>query len=513
MARGEAKESEVGAEQSVVASNSIFYFFRYLSKSFIAFIVSIFLVRFLGPTNYGIYTIVTIYWGVFLSLVTLGLGNAVQYGISKYRAENKFGPLQWLVKHYLKILVISSIIGSIAMYAVSGLIASVYRTPEMAHLIQILAIGLVFYAMTDSFTTNVYIGYQKIKYSFIGGVIFDVLRLLQGTIVIIGFGLLGVIAFYDVIYFIVALVSLYFVYKLLRQHKRQREVRAPNKDMAEFQKYNWFSYGSNLISYFYGSAISLILGIFAANLSAVSFFTVGFQLAALISLPAGSIAAAFFATNTKYFKRGQFKTLYRFLHLVIRYISMMVIPLAVGGITAAGPLIIYFYRSALLNAQFPLIIVIIANLIAAIFLPLTNVLSAIGKQKYFMYSTIVGAVVGLLSTLVLTPLFAENGAAVVILLTTLAILITNLYFTARYIKITLPYKIISKILLASLLMGGLIYVLDSLISLAFLPLTLLSSVVVYVSIIYLMGVLTNSDIAFFLKLTKLDRLFSRKTTR
>ncbi len=504
------RASEIETEQSLVASNSLYYFFRFLSKSFIAFIVSIFLVRFLGSIDYGIYTIATIYWAMFTTIALLGLGNAVQYGIAKYRVHNEFGKLNWLVKHYLMILIISSILGSIVMFVLAGPIAAAYRVPQMQSLIEILALGIVFYGITEGFATNVYVGYQKIKYTFFSGITFDALRLVQVAIVFFGLGLLGVIAFYDVIYIIVAAVALYFVYKLLRKNKIQKERPVPKKELSEFHRYNWFSYGHNLISYFYGSAIVLILGVFAPNLSSVSFFAVGWNLAALIAMPASALSSAFFSTNTKYFETKQLDKFYGFMNLILRYVSMFTIPLLIGGIIAAGPLISYFYRSSFLGAETPFIIVMVATFLMALFGPLTNIVSAIGKQKYVLYSSVAGAVVGLISTLILVPIFFATGAAFVILLSSTAILTVNLYFTSKYIKITLPYFVMLKITIASLLMGGIIYILDKTVSLALLPVILIGSFVLYLFIIYVMGVLTRKDINFFLKLSRLDKFLHFK---
>ncbi len=503
--------SDLQTEQSLVASNSLYYFFRFLSKSFIAFVVSIFLVRFLGSIDYGIYTIATTYWVMFTTIASIGLGSAVQYGIAKYRSNNELGKLNWLVRHYLKILTISSILGSIVMFLLAGPIAIAYRVPEIKSLIEILSVGIVFYAITESFAANVYIGFQKMKYTFWSGIVFDALRLVQVSIVFFGLGLLGVITFYDVIYVIVTVISLYFVYRLLHKNNTQKEIPIPKKELSEFHRYNWFSYGNNLIAYFYGSAIALILGVFAPNLSSVSFFTVGLSLASLISMPAGALSSAFFSTNTKYFEKKQFDKFYEFMNLILRYVSMFTIPLAVGGIIAAGPLISYFYRSSFLGAEIPFIIAMVATFLTALFNPLTNVVSAIGKQKYILYSSVVGAVVGLISTLILVPIFLTIGAAFVILLSSVAILVVNLYYTSRYIKIILPYLVMFKITIASLIMGGLIYLLDKKVSLSLLPFVLIGSFIVYLFIIYAMRVLTKNDINFFLKLSKLDKFLHIKT--
>ncbi len=80
-----ANESEINIEeeQGLVASNSVFGFLRSGSKFFVSFLISVLLVRFLGPTNYGYYTIAVLYWGFASTIAGLGVNSLVQYAISK----------------------------------------------------------------------------------------------------------------------------------------------------------------------------------------------------------------------------------------------------------------------------------------------------------------------------------------------------------------------------------------------------------------------------------------------
>ena len=64
------------------------------------------------------------------------------------------------------------------------------------------------------------------------------------------------------------MISLYFVYRLLRKNKTQKEIRVPKEELSALHRYNWFSYGGNLIAYFYGAAIIIII-----NLALSAFYT------------------------------------------------------------------------------------------------------------------------------------------------------------------------------------------------------------------------------------------------
>ena len=496
---------ELKAEQSLLATNSLYYVFRYASKFIIMFITSVLLVRFLGVVNYGIYSLAVVVWALFLLVFSLGIGPTIQYLVAKYRAKKQFGRLDWLLKHYLTILIISTTIGSIIMFLSAQTLAMLFRVPELAKFIEILAIGLVAYAITENFAAPTYIGYQKLRYTFFAGLLYDVLRLVQVSVVVIGLGLLGAITFYDVVYLIMAVISIFFVYKLLSSNKSTIKQTATKPELRKFNRYSTFSYGSALVSYIYGPLITLLLGFFAVNVSAVSFYRVGAFMAGIVGMPAGALAATFFATNTRYFEKRQYDNFYRMLALITKYAVMLTIPLVVGGIVAAGPLLIYFYHSSLLGAETPLIILLLAAVVTSILSPMTGVLSAIGKQRYFMYSNGIAAGIGIVSAVLLLPTFAATGAAIVSLLSSLALVLANLKFVSKYIRISIPFPAVLKSTVASLIMGGYIYFLDLHVKLVFLPLVLISALAIYVALAYVTKLVTKVDIVFFLKLVKLDK--------
>ncbi len=445
-------------------------------------------------------------WALFLLVFSLGTGPTLQYIIAKYRAKKQFSKLDWLVKHYLIVLMISTTIGSIIMFLSAQTIAAFYRIPELANFLEILAVGLVAYSITENFAAPIYVGYQKLKYTFFAGLLYDALRLLQVSVVVIGLGLLGAITFYDVVYLILAVVSVFFVYRLLLSNKSTTKQKVTKSELVKFGRYSKFSYSSALVSYIYGPLITLLLGFFAVNVSAVAFYRVGLFMSGIVGMPAGALAATFFATNTKYFEKRQYSDFYRMLALIMRYAAMLTIPLVVGGIVAAGPLLTYFYHSSFLGAETPLIILLLAAVITSILSPITGVLSAIGHQKYFMYSNGIAAVIGIISAIILLPIFAATGAALVYFLSSLTLVLVNLKFVSKYIKINIPFLVLLKSTVASLIMGGYIYFLNLYIKLAFLPLVLISALVIYVAFAYIMKLVTKVDIIFFLRLIKLDKL-------
>ncbi len=497
-------EINIEEEQGLVASNSVYGFLRSGSKFFVSFLVSVLLVRFLGPTNYGYYTVVVLYWGFASTIAGLGINSAVQYAISKYRAQNSASRLMWAVKHYFVIVIVSSLIASIVLFSLSGVIASIYHSAEVGYLIKILAFGLVFYSLSGNFTEPSFVGFQKMNNSFITGVLYDFLRIMQLVVIYLGFGLIGAIKFYDVVYLVTATVGLFLLYRSMKGFPKS--AKPEKEDLAHFYSYRNFSYVMAIISLSYGPVIALFLGAVSPDISSVSFYRVGLIMAGMLGLPAAAVGSAFFASITKFFERKQFEGFYRLQHSLIKYSFLLTFPLVIASIISAPRLISYLYKSSFLGAETPFIILLIPVLISSIFGPITQVLSATGKQKYAMYSVITGAVVGITLTIILVPLLFSVAAAIAYLAVTMSTLAVNLILVSRYIKIKLPYKELLKATFSVLLMGLFLYFLLKFVTrLAYLPLLLIAALVFYVLMLYFTRTVSNKELRFIIKLFKADR--------
>lgn len=496
---------EQANEEQMLASNSLFGFLRTGSKFIVAFLLSVLFVRILGAENYGIYSILTMYWSLAAGLSVFGLNSSLLYGIARYRAKNNRGALRWIVEHNLILLIIASIIGSVGLYAASYPLSVIYHVPSIAPLLQILAIGLVAFNLSESFENQIYIGYQKMKYGFLTGVLFDGLRIVQLAVVYLGFGLLGAITFYDVIYLIVASVGGMFVYKIVK--KEPKKDRPDEQEIKHIVKYRNFSYASSLISLFYGPLIVFILGAVAPNLTFVSFYRVGLIMAGLIGVPATAIGSAFFSSITKHLEKGEIETFHRLQKRLLKYSAFVTFPLVFAAILSAKQLIVFLYKATFSGAEIPFIIMLIPVLIIGLFGPMPMILSATGRQKQYMYSTAIGAALGLGLSVILVPFLLSDGAAIVYAVVSLSMLGSNLFFVSKFVKIKLPYIDFLKGLFAAAIMSIFLYFTLPVIALHLLPVILIAGLVIYVAVLYIIKAINRNELAFIIKLVKADKLF------
>lgn len=77
---------------------------------------------------------------------------------------------------------------------------------------------------------------------------------------------------------------------------------------------------------------------------------------------------------------------------------------------------------------------------------------------------------------------------------------------SKYIKIIIPYLDLLKAIVSVVLMAAFLYFMLKIVTrLAYLPLVLISALVFYVIILYLIRAINNKEIRFIIKLVKADK--------
>ena len=326
--------------------------------------------------------------------------------------------------------------------------------------------------------------------------------------VYIGFKLIGAITVYDVTYLAVATLGLFFVYRLFKSGDATSK---PDKaEVKHLRHYSGFSYVGSLIGTISGPVITLFLGFMAPNISDVSFYRVGLIMVGMLGLPASAMGSSFFASITKFFEKKDMAGFYNLQRKLLKYSVLVTIPLVVASLIAIRPLIGYLYRFTFIGVQYPFMIMLIPIVLSSIFGPITQILSATGKQKYWMYSTVSGSLAGIVSTLVLVPRFFAIGAAEAYVIVNITVLVLNLMFLKRLgmvsIHKSLPYLDLLKGFIAVTIMGVfLYYAINFITNISLLPLILISGLVVYFFVLYSIKGITKGDIRFFIKLLRADK--------
>lgn len=94
----------------------------------------------------------------------------------------------------------------------------------------------------------------------------------------------------------------------------------------------------------------------------------------------------------------------------------------------------------------------------------TQVLLTFGQEKKLLLCTIVAAVLNIIANIILIPLFAQNGAAAASVFVESIVSIMTIYFSKKYISITLSSKFVISVLLASFCFGIEVFIIHQIIN-------------------------------------------------
>lgn len=209
---------------------------------------------------------------------------------------------------------------------------------------------------------------------------------------------------------------------------------------------------------------------------------------------------------SRYFTSSK-DTLTKLTELSTKYLLIIGLPSAIGCFVLAKEFITLFYGSEYANS-------IIAFQILAFFIPVRilnsitgTLLSSINKQNLRMIGVLVGAFFNILINLVLIPLFSYVGASIATVLSELLLYLVFIYFINKYHSRINSGKYVIKPLVASIIMGIVLFYLNTfnlftnILLLKILILVSIGSLIYFICLICL-KTFTNEDKYIFKQLLR-----------
>lgn len=185
----------------------------------------------------------------------------------------------------------------------------------------------------------------------------------------------------------------------------------------------------------YFSLDTILLGFLADNES-VGYYSSALKLNKLIIAVLGAITIAVFPSLVKLYNDGETAKFTKSIQDCFFLIVSLSLPIAFVLGTCASEVVYLlfgegFERSVLpLQITTPLIVIVSMSSIFGF-----QVLNALSKDKAILISAIIGMVTSIVFSLLLIPMFKENGEAITILITELSVSVSFMYFTYKYFPI------------------------------------------------------------------------------
>ena len=410
----------------------------------LGFVSRIIVVRCITQSEYGIVSLALVLLSIFATISTLGLSDGTARQIAFYRGKDDTLKIKGVMISSLQIALITSVLLSLVLFFTSNIISTnVFHSPELSSPLKIFSIAIPFFVLINIFI-SIFRGFDRVE----PNVYFqNILRSVIYILFLAGAILLG-LSFIGVIYAYLASIMLtciaFAVYAMKKlptsvKGKGEKNVNSVKKELL------FFSLPLLAVSMF-GMIMqwtdTLMLGYFKTP-DVVGLYNAALPLANLIPVVLNAMVFLYIPITSRLYSQNLMSEMRRSHAILTKWIFSLTFPLF---------LIIFLFPETVLNILFGpryiqagLALQILAlGMFIHIFLGPNAVLMSVGKTRFLMWTTLIGAIMNITLNIFLIPPLGIIGAAIASASTLVVIKLLNttkLYllfgihpFTKNYLK-------------------------------------------------------------------------------
>lgn len=424
------------ALKTIFAGGSIMFLAVIIAK-FMALIYRLLTGRLLGPTDYGVITLMLAVYSTVTTFAFLSIQEGVQKYVSEYRGKEAYGKIKGTIRSGLLMLIVISILVGVALFALAEFIAIQFFNERMAIWpIRFVAVSLPFLGATK-ILTNVAEGYENMKpTAYTGQIGVNVIKVALTTVLIYyGFGYLGAAFAFSLSIISGAFLAYYFYKKIIPEKVQKSQTKHNYREIIVFSAPlvagGLFGVISNqidtyMLQYFLGT-------------EKVGLYNAAYPLAMLI-LMSDNFSSIFMSAASRLRSEGKEKLNSQIFRTLTKWISALAVPIFLITFFFPKAVLILFGNEYFVAAK-TLKILSIGFLLTALTSPITNIYQAYNRTELNFITSVILAV----SNLILNYFFIAvlnygiEGAAIA---TTLSFAITaafNLIMSYKFLN-RFPFK-------------------------------------------------------------------------
>lgn len=479
-----------------VAKNSLVPMATSLLNKIVDFAFALLMLRILAPEGAGRYQFAVVFVGYFDILVRFGLGTLLTREVSKdQRQSNRYFSNVNALRALLFLGSVPFVAVVIFLYVRFGGV-----TPDVVLTIVLFMVAILFSTISDSLSSLFY-AYEKMEYPAGISTVTALLRVSLGALVLlVGWGIVGLAAVSLVVN---AITTAILAYIMVKGFFRPRWERDP-----AFQREMLYTAFPLMINHLLATVFFRIDVLILKPLKGDAI--VGYYGAAYKYIDGLNIIPA-------YFTMAIFPLMSRFAHsardsllrayvLSLRILLIISLPIAFGTPFIARDLILLLGGAEYLPHSMIALQLLIGFLPFSYVNSVTQyVLIAIDEQRFLTKAFVIGVTFNLVANLIFIPPFGYQAAAIITILSELALLVP-FYYCVRKNLGPLPWlSIVWQPALASALMAAALWLARESGPLLLVPL----GVIVYGAALVALGTFRDPDMKVILQLVPVERLLSR----
>jgi len=452
----------------VSAKGGFNLFWGSVTSTIISAVGVIIIARLLSPSEYGLVSIVLMAPSLITIFRDWGVNFAITKYVAQYRSENKTAKVKGILTAGVLSELVLGFSLSFISFMLSGFLATnIFNRPEIEPLIQLASITVLAGALLTA-ARSAFTGYEKMEYNSITMICQSALKtVLAPLLVILGYGVFGVIFGSTIAFLTTGLISIVIVYLAL--YKKLNIIDDDKPEIVETIK-TMLKYGvpmsiSAILSGFLMQFYNFLIAIHCTN-QMIGNYSVAINFAVLITFFSAPISTVLFPAFSKLNPQKETETLRNVFQFSVKYAAFLVVPAAAAVIALSQPAVSTLFGEKYTSAPLYLTLYAISYLYSAFgSLSLGNLIAGQGNTKFRLKLTLITATIGFPLSLLLIPKFGIIGLIATTLTAGIPSLIISLWYVKKHFTATIDWPSSAKILLASTLAAAVTYAVTSQLSL------------------------------------------------
>jgi len=411
----------------------------------ISVIVTIYLARYLGTVGFGKYSFVFAYLAFFSIITDLGLQQIL---VREMARDPAIAPK--LIGNAYIIRLLLTVIAVVSSMIVITLMS--YPADTTTY-IYIASFTVLFISFSDFYAT-IFSANLRMEYNIMAKLVFKVLSAGLILLIIFSKGTLMQV--------MVALVFSEMVKTLLNYSFSRKFV----KPRFEFDFGLWKYLFKEALPLALTSVIWIIyfrIDVIMLSMmmgdTEVGLYSAAYKLSDPLLLIPSALMTSLFPIMSASFKSSE-ERLIKTYRLSIKYILIIMLPVAIGTTIIADKVILLIYGSEFSGSATALQILIWALIFISTSSVLANLLVSMNKQRLYTISTGICAITNVTLNFFLIPILSYNGAAIATVATNIVLFVASFYFVSKHLQILPIHRIAIKPVIGGLMMGTFVYYFD-----------------------------------------------------
>jgi len=429
-----------------LGQTSLLTFLSRLGSSVLGFVATVYFAQVLGSEVLGVYflTLATVAW---LKLCTsIGIPLAITKRVSEQTEKDAYAVAGLLLMSGGLIVV------TILIYVFREQVNQYLGEPLYA-----FVIFLLFAEVAYSFVGAAIKGERLVHVQGILGFVQTVIRVVtQVVAVIVGFKVSGLL-FGEVVAFV--LVTVGGVVLLVTYFDRSIPAVKPRRDhfrsIFDFAKYSWLG---RLKGRSFNMMDTIVLGFFVPS-GLIGIYVVCWNISSVLDIFAKSVSSSFFPEMSKLSNDDKDEQVARYLRDSLAFAGLFIIPGFVGAVVV-GEGVLNLYGGEFRRGYTVLVILVSAKLLHSYQKQFLSTMDAVNRPDLSFRVNAFFVVTNISMNVVLVYLYGWIGAAVATFSSVLLSLVFAYTIIRSLLTFTVPYTEISAQLVAALVMGGAVYLLE-----------------------------------------------------